>query len=201
MSEIVVLLRSELIDELLPISDEIISAAFLKEVRSINVSELLNKVRLRNPLEEGSQIRLEVVIDIGDEQELLDKFKSQTKSQFEPCASQLLEDLVRNISSDLSIEDISPYLSRADLGDIDSLDENVEPSEVVLSECCGAEAFDDGEGLLFCPECGACLLNLPIGPVGCPACGSIDIDSGGHCEVCFAYAGKSIAQWDARDAI
>jgi hypothetical protein len=201
MSQIVVLLRSELIDELLPIPDETISSAFLKQVRSINVSKLLDKVRLRNPLEEGSQIQLEVFIDIGDDQELLDKFKSQTKSQFEQCASQLLEDLVRNISADILIEDISPYLSRADLDDIDILDENVELSEVVRSECCGAEAFDDGEGLLFCPECGACLLNFPIGPVGCPACGSRDIDSGGHCEVCFAYAGKSIAQWDVRDTI
>jgi len=58
MSQIVVLLRSGLIDELLPIPDEIISSAFLKEVRSIDASQLLNKVRLRNPLEEGSQIQL-----------------------------------------------------------------------------------------------------------------------------------------------
>jgi len=201
MSQIVVLLRSGLIDELLPIPDEIISSAFLKEVRSIDASQLLNKVRHRNPLEEGSQIQLEVVIDIGDDQELLEKFRAQTQSQFEQCASQLLEDLVRKISADLSIEDISPYLSRADLDEIDIGDEGVELSEVVHSECCGAEAFDDGEGLLFCPECGACLLNLPIGFVGCPACGSGDIDSGGHCEVCFAYAGKSIAQWDPRDGI
>jgi hypothetical protein len=186
-------LRSDLIDQILPIPDEVILTAFIAFMKSVRVTTLIRD------LQESSKryiftgdIRAEVSLDIDADSEFFRKFVSDAGDFLNDCLSLALEEVIRAITSDSPVGVVSPHWSRAEFED----DEGDTVAHEDLTTCCLVEAFNDGLGNLLCPECGGFILNTAIGRSGCPACGSGEIGEGGICQLCCAYVGRTRIHWD-----
>lgn len=209
MDRLVIKVSVTLIDELLYLDEDLLFSTFIEDVRAANIDLFL--ARINKPpsfFDISNGLEVEVAFEIAQHQELLLNFFKQAGERAEQYLALLLDDVVRKLSTDTALQDISPNISRVDsASETEAYDDDYDDlsdSEVRVasfsqqskrakyerfSTCCDVKVLEDEEGYLFCPMCGATISSpFPRGHF-CQNCGLQDFDEKWRCENCGAYSG------------